>query len=686
MTPNGDLIHIQDAGRGKTGLTCPDCGAALIARKGAVKAHHFAHYDSEECVAAGETALHREAKNLLMANPELLLPELMVLSERRLQKQIVRLDAIEIETWEGGFRPDLRATMSSGAVTRTLYIEIRVTHPVDALKLEKVRDAGHSMIEIDLSSVNRELARAELSSLLRETAPRTWLHHRRMAEFKIEILEARNQLRLREEEAARQATKRTEQERTAREVAKNRAPSKGTAAQTSVADQQVLKWQALGKDRFFTLVADDHVFDVPPTVWRTKVLSYFAPWVDGEANERDSMSLARMAERAFNDIRRVGWFKPEFLAWDPKTRKIYAFAAIAGFLATVTERDEGCSTTNSKAPDLSSFRRSLQAKHKDNLELLDRAKRIERDLVKEHGVRFGAAPQGLSPSSNGTAWLARANISKTGTYSTSRLLNSLSAVLGPKIKGTETCPTPEELASIGLGIFKEERDITGQFLSERQTAVNQLARNERDRKIDTELGRLMLRLAPALHGLEAMGPWPATLHLDLLPRENSLRELLECGAVGPLTSGEADDLRARAQNAEAIIEPVARIWELTKDLALERLMRSLRNILVRDFLKIETCEAGAIYRLQSLSEALAVLKPLVVSLAEVEKRGQYAMERTTPEDFALRSLLSSPETGSRNIIQCALCGDFTTARRLTNEITVPRSKPAWIIKELPTAP
>lgn len=337
LTPNGDLIHIQDAGRGKTGLTCPDCGAALIARKGAVKAHHFAHYNSEECVAAGETALHREAKNLLMANPELLLPELMVLSERRLQKQIVRLDAIEIETWEGGFRPDLRATMSSGEVTRTLYIEIRVTHPVDELKLEKVRDAGHSMIEIDLSSVDRELARAELSSLLRETAPRTWLHHRKMAEFKIEILEARNQVRLREEEAARQATKRTEQERTAREAAKNRAPSKATAAQTSVADQQVLEWQALGKDRFFTLVADDHVFDVLPTVWRTKVLSFFAPWVDGEANERDSTSLARMADRAFNDIRRVGWIKPEFLAWDPKTRKSHAFGAIAGFLATVTE-------------------------------------------------------------------------------------------------------------------------------------------------------------------------------------------------------------------------------------------------------------------------------------------------------------------------------------------------------------
>lgn len=248
--PNGDLIHIQDAGRGKTGLTCPDCGAALIARKGAVKVHHFAHYDTEECAAAGETALHREAKNLLMANPELLLPELIVLSERRLPKQIVKLDAIEVETWEGGFRPDLRATMSSGRVTRTLYIEIRVTHPVDELKLEKVRDAGHSMIEIDLSSVDRELARAELSNLLRETAPRRWLHHRKMAEFKIEILEARNQLRMRKEEAARQATQRIEQERIAREAAKNRTPSKITRLKWTSPISRLLNGEPWGRIDF----------------------------------------------------------------------------------------------------------------------------------------------------------------------------------------------------------------------------------------------------------------------------------------------------------------------------------------------------------------------------------------------------------------------------------------------------
>lgn len=393
-----------------------------------------------------------------------------------------------------------------------------------------------------------------------------------------------------------------------------------------------------------------------------------------------------MAELTFKDIQRVGWIKPEFLGTDPKTRKSYAFAAISGFLAAVTERNKGPLNANTEASNLIGFRSALQAKHKENLGLLVQVTQLEGLLANEHGVRLGVALRGHPPSSNGAAWLASENIAKAGTYRVLRLLNALSTVLGSTIKGSENCPTPEELASIGLGIFKHESDVTAQFLSERQTAINQLARNERDQKIDAELGRLMLRLAPALHGLEALGPWPATLPLDLLPREKSLRELLESGAAGPLTSGEADDLRARSQNAEAIIEPVARIWELTKDLALERLMQCLRNTLVRYFLKIDAREPDATYRLRSFSEAFAVLKPLVASLANFEKRGRFAMERATPEDFALRSLLSCPEAGSRNILECALGGDLKTARRLTNEIAVPRSKPAWIIKELPTAP
>jgi hypothetical protein len=44
---HGSLVHVDDAPRGKViSLFCPYCGADLIARKGAVLAHHFAHSEN----------------------------------------------------------------------------------------------------------------------------------------------------------------------------------------------------------------------------------------------------------------------------------------------------------------------------------------------------------------------------------------------------------------------------------------------------------------------------------------------------------------------------------------------------------------------------------------------------------------------------------------------------------------
>lgn len=49
VNAHGALVPIDHAPRGKTHLKCPYCGQPLIARKGKIKAHHFAH--------AGETCL-----------------------------------------------------------------------------------------------------------------------------------------------------------------------------------------------------------------------------------------------------------------------------------------------------------------------------------------------------------------------------------------------------------------------------------------------------------------------------------------------------------------------------------------------------------------------------------------------------------------------------------------------------
>lgn len=45
---NNKLVAIADVASGKTNLRCPHCGRALIAKKGKLKEHHFAH-DGNTC-------------------------------------------------------------------------------------------------------------------------------------------------------------------------------------------------------------------------------------------------------------------------------------------------------------------------------------------------------------------------------------------------------------------------------------------------------------------------------------------------------------------------------------------------------------------------------------------------------------------------------------------------------------
>jgi ssDNA-binding Zn-finger/Zn-ribbon topoisomerase 1 len=45
---DGSLVYIEDTPRGKTALKCPYCRRELIAKKGKIKEHHFAH-DGETC-------------------------------------------------------------------------------------------------------------------------------------------------------------------------------------------------------------------------------------------------------------------------------------------------------------------------------------------------------------------------------------------------------------------------------------------------------------------------------------------------------------------------------------------------------------------------------------------------------------------------------------------------------------
>lgn len=179
---NGELISIREVESGLScNCVCPACGAKLVARKGKVKAHHFAHNKTEGCEYGVESALHLAAKNLLEKKKEIVLPSLYVREEdsswnmvKVSEKTRVVIDEVRLEKRVSDFVPDIIARIGS----KELLIEIAVTHFVDEEKEIKVRNNGVSMIEIDLSMLDDGFTDEDLEDLVVESEyTKQWIYN-----------------------------------------------------------------------------------------------------------------------------------------------------------------------------------------------------------------------------------------------------------------------------------------------------------------------------------------------------------------------------------------------------------------------------------------------------------------------------------------------------------------------------
>ena len=67
LNENKNLIHITEAVRGLAcNCTCFECGETVLARKGEINEHHFAHANNKEsCAINPESVLHKYAKEII---------------------------------------------------------------------------------------------------------------------------------------------------------------------------------------------------------------------------------------------------------------------------------------------------------------------------------------------------------------------------------------------------------------------------------------------------------------------------------------------------------------------------------------------------------------------------------------------------------------------------------------------
>ena len=257
---DGRTVHINGVRSGSAcGCVCVGCGLPMLAYKGKRNRHHFQHGSGirPECKHAGETALHRIAKEYLAEALSLTIPARELkedgLVEVVARKSEFRFDRATLERRLHDIVPDV--LVWKGA--RPLLIEFAVTHKCGPEKLEKIRRLEISAIEIDLSKY-RATNLSDLKNAILNLAEREWLHNTR---------EADAQFRL----AARVSARATALQK---EIDEFRATYSHRSPQTSQGDGDCEVW-ALQNGLGTTINADVDgagCFSVPPAEWQARIL------------------------------------------------------------------------------------------------------------------------------------------------------------------------------------------------------------------------------------------------------------------------------------------------------------------------------------------------------------------------------------------------------------------------------
>ena len=175
------LVCIEDVEKGLScDCVCPACKGKLIARKGNKNSHHFAHY-SVDCGKGYETALHMLAKEILSESDEMILPSVSISTDsyrpniKLYPETRIKIEYVELEKKTDDIIPDIILHFCE----RQLIIEISVTHKVDNVKLEKIKNLGISTLEIYLSKYDKTISKSELKHILiNSNENKSWLYNR----------------------------------------------------------------------------------------------------------------------------------------------------------------------------------------------------------------------------------------------------------------------------------------------------------------------------------------------------------------------------------------------------------------------------------------------------------------------------------------------------------------------------
>ena len=168
---NDQLVHISKVSNGRRpDCLCPECKHPLIARKGRIKQHHFAHDPGSQCNL--ESALHWIGKTLIHdgirealkdGRPITLIwqcTECCDIHEGNLLKHAA---TVKLEPDLGPARPDVLLVDAQDKPIAA--IEVVVAHPLEDTTRSFYREMGIAVVEVSLKTYEASDALRDLAKL-----------------------------------------------------------------------------------------------------------------------------------------------------------------------------------------------------------------------------------------------------------------------------------------------------------------------------------------------------------------------------------------------------------------------------------------------------------------------------------------------------------------------------------------
>ena len=189
------LISIDEV---ESGLACdcfcPACKKQLIAKKGKVNVHHFAHYKVKDCNGGIETALHLLSKEIIANHKTFKTPILYYPNTNYeiFPEMEIPIDKVTLEKKLGGIIPDI-IIESKG---KKILVEIVVSNPISWDKMRKIVSKNIPTIEIyakylfEYAYVKKDFGlnnNSFLNELIRGTKFKRWAHNPKIAKIKANL-------------------------------------------------------------------------------------------------------------------------------------------------------------------------------------------------------------------------------------------------------------------------------------------------------------------------------------------------------------------------------------------------------------------------------------------------------------------------------------------------------------------